>query len=312
MVSIPGGQAMRTLLLLLIPAALAAPAVERPPVFAAASLVSHPEDLELLDDETTAVICSGIRSKDLDGLARLPNLQHLDLTGCENIVSRSLERISACKHLRTLILRGSRLKREGLEHLNQLPHLTCLHVYDADAFTDDMLEVIGFLGGIEDLTLAHHGTSEGAALTDAGLRHLTRLVHLTHLRLLNIATITDQGLDHLRRRPRLEELSLAGCGKGITNAGLQSVARLRELRRLDLSGLAEITDAGFEPFTRLRALEHLTLRSVPRLTDGALRRLQRLESLQRLDLTGCPGFTRAGVAALQEQLPACQVILVEE
>jgi Leucine rich repeat len=72
-------------------------------------------------------------------------------------------------------------------------------------------------------------------ITDAQLKHVSRLTHLRHLRLCNTA-ITDAGLAHLKGLKNLESLDLHGTS--VTDAGLEHLKDLTNLREL-------VTSQGF-------------------------------------------------------------------
>jgi hypothetical protein len=94
----------------------------------------------------------------------------------------------------------------------------------------------------------------------------------------------------------LESLSLADC-RGISDAGLGPLGRLRRLRHLDLSGCA-VADAGMPPLSGLAALEDLGLART-QVTDGGLAYLSALHGLKKLRLDGCGAIRGSGLAHLR-------------
>jgi uncharacterized membrane protein len=90
---------------------------------------------------------------------------------------------------------------------------------------------------IADLNLSNAG------LADDGVAALGNLSAVTHLRLAR-NRITDRGLAALGGLPRLEHLNLYG-NAGITDAGLESLARMASLRELYLWQTG-VTAAGVE------------------------------------------------------------------
>lgn len=104
--------------------------------------------------------------------------------------------------------------------------LTGLH---ADGqMTDAVLERLCRLEHITALDL-----NGSRALTDDGLRHLSRLSGLRRLNLGGCG-ISDRGLEVLRRMPALESISLGWTP--ITDEGVAHLAGCDELRQVDLSG----------------------------------------------------------------------------
>lgn len=80
-------------------------------------------------------------------------------------------------------------------------------------------------------------------VTDAGVTSLS-VLQLRELELERCLRLTDACLPPLTQLP-LTALSLAGCTR-VTDDGLAYVARMKDLRRLNLSALPDITDDGLE------------------------------------------------------------------
>ena len=94
--------------------------------------------------------------------------------------------------------------------------------------TDGVLERISRLEHVTTLRL-----SGSPRLTDAGVRHLARMRRLRHLDLSG-CPVSDRSLEVLRELPALETLSLAGTG--ITDRGVEQLSHCDQLARVDLSG----------------------------------------------------------------------------
>lgn len=116
-----------------------------------------------------------------------------------------------------------------------------------------------------------------SGLTDDDMRFVTKLVNLRSL-WLEANNITDRGLVELCSLDRLEYLWLQNTP--ITDAGLTVLANFPQLQDLDLSG----TD----------------------VSDGAVPTLVKCRQLRRLGLANT-SVTAAGIAALQKELPDCQI-----
>ncbi|MBC7896330.1 MAG: hypothetical protein H7066_13020, partial [Cytophagaceae bacterium] len=113
--------------------------------------------------------------------------------------------------------------------------------------------VLHLLASSESAGLEAHGQ-----MTDAMLNDVTRISHLTALRL--------------------------GGSKGVTDAGLRYLARLPGLRHLDLSGTS-ITDGGLAILRELRALETISLART-RTSDVGAAELSHAHALTEVDLSG--------------------------
>jgi hypothetical protein len=162
-------------------------------------------------------------------------------------------------------------------------------------FTDEWLEHVGKLPGLESLKL------ESAPVTDAGVAKLEGLTHLRYL-ILECPRVTDAGLAHVGNLSGLEVLDLYGTQ--VTGTGLARLEGLMRLRDLFLNCTC-VTDAGLAHIEGLSSLEVLDLHGTG-VTDTGLDHLRRLSRLRRLDLHGTH-VTPGGVAKLQRALPKCEI-----
>ncbi|MFI5310772.1 MAG: ankyrin repeat domain-containing protein [Gemmatimonadales bacterium] len=133
------------------------------------------------------------------------------------------------------------------------------------------------------------GEDEHTRDWDAAIE-LMRAKRLTGLDARN--QMTDAVLDRVSRVEHLTTLRLGGS-KALTDDGIRHLARMRELRHLDLSG-TQVTDRGLEALRELPALESVFL-AWTHVTDAGVAAFSRARHLQRVDLTG----TRTGDGAVQ-------------
>jgi hypothetical protein len=125
------------------------------------------------------------------------------------------------------------------------------------------------------------GLNANGQMTDAAMERLTRLDHLTRLSLGGSKRLTDTGLRNLARMPELRELDLSEYPGGrITDRGLEVLRHLPELRRFQMCWQRGISDAGVANLTFCDHLESVDLLGTP-TGDGAIRAL-----------TGRPGLRR--------------------
>jgi hypothetical protein len=135
--------------------------------------------------------------------------------------------------------------------------LTAVHA--SGQMSDDVLERISRLEQVEELDL-----SGSRAITDAGLRHLTRMPRLRHLNLGGCA-VGDAGIAALGRVGSLERLMLAGTE--VTDAGVANLAACDALQVVDLSG-TRTGDGAIAALAGKPALRHF--RSGNEVTDAGL------------------------------------------
>jgi len=234
-------------------------------------------DLKRLDLSMTRISDRGLRT-----LKTAPAIEDLNLYFAEQISDESTTIVKGWKHLKHLNLRGTKI-------------------------TDSTLE---FLSGVVTLESLDIGWAQ---ITDTGLDHL---VTLTNLRRLTMGgnKLTDTSLQFLRQMPQIEYLDVGGTQRtdsglwslSLTEAGMQAVGSVTELRELRLNGTA-VTARGLEALKPLAKLETLDLQGCRRLKDDAVAALSVFKQLRSLDVKDS-GLTEQGVSRLRAALPNCQIL----
>ena len=184
--------------------------------------------------------------------------------------------------------------------------------FKIDGWREGMLAKLPIPGRAFGLDLSY------TAMTDAGLKELTGLKHLTALNLRR-TQVTDAGLKELAGLKQLTWLNLGGTH--ITDAGVKDLAELQHLKMLkvfdtkltgtglkDLVGLMQLskldievtplTDEGVKAIAELKQLTWLNLTLVE-ITDAMLKDLAELKQLTHLSLHGTR-VTDAGLKELAE------------
>ena len=124
------------------------------------------------------------------------------------------------------------------------------------------------------------GLNAGGRMTDAALKRLSKLDHVTRLDLDGSNQITDEGLRHLGRMPQLRELNLGGSKGQITDQGLKMLKHLPELRRFDLCWQPNVSDVGVAQLAACDRLESVNLLGTP-TGDGVMEALADKSHLRR-------------------------------
>jgi Leucine-rich repeat (LRR) protein len=174
----------------------------------------------------------------------------------------------------------------------------------------------------------------GSEVSDAGLRHLSRLGSLRELDLRACENVTDAGIQNLSQIPTLKTLSVSGCG--ISESGYRFLANLPGLEEIKVSGgVFERHGMGFlkgSPTIReidltpihvnpddlmhldgYPSLKRLRIGSVKQSSDTSIASLHHLgtvKSLEYLDLTGC-GLNDDAVEFLKD-LPNLETLILKD
>ena len=111
-------------------------------------------------------------------------------------------------------------------------------------------------------------------MTDSVLSRVAELEHVTSLNLGGSRQLTDDGLLQLARMPQLRQLDLSEYpGGNLTDRGLEVLRHLPELRRFEMTWQRGITDAGVSHLRFCDRLEHVNLMGSP-TGNGAIAALQ--------------------------------------
>ncbi len=220
----------------------------------------------------------------------------LNLRPCTKLPAASVRELKDLPALRTLWLPVATTDEEVKHVATALPHLTRLILQETK-------------------------------VTDAGLKPLARMTNLAHLH-LGATAVSDNCWTELAAIPALESVSLSN-NAAITGKGLEKLAAVRSLRKLDLSK-TKVTDDTAGTIARLAGLRELSLRELPvtdqtakalsgltelrelniaytQITDAAIADLARLKNLETINVDGTK-MTTSGVKELKKALPNCRVL----
>ncbi|MGQ0649299.1 MAG: hypothetical protein ACT4P7_17240 [Gemmatimonadaceae bacterium] len=134
--------------------------------------------------------------------------------------------------------------------------------HDTASSSREWTTVMRSLTRSEAVGLDAHGQ-----MTDALLADVTRVEHLTTLRLGGSKGLTDQGVQVLARLPRLTHLDLSGTA--ITDRGLAVLRELPDLRWISVAW-TRVSDHGVAMLAGSHGLEHVDL-SGTACGDGAIK-----------------------------------------
>jgi hypothetical protein len=194
-------------------------------------------------------------------ISQMPKLEILCLHGMKNITDEGIAYLTKMPSLRRLNIASSQVTDRGLEYLSQIKTLECLELpQNQKGITDKGLEYLSRLSNLKDLSISR--------------------IHFNDPK-MNKDYYTDKGVEYLSRCSKLDELNIGSIG--ITDAGMEHIARLTGLKSLGLFGCDNVTDSGFTKLTALKSLESLTAFN-DNITIAGLNRLSSLSSLKRLHI----------------------------
>ncbi|HIJ65509.1 MAG TPA: sigma-70 family RNA polymerase sigma factor [Candidatus Hydrogenedentes bacterium] len=229
--------------------------------------------------------------KTFEYLRKVTSLKRLEGRGSEfHLTDHGLAHLSHLANLEELeFVRIRTITDAGMAHLLPLRSLKKLHLTSAQ-LTDEGLALIAKMESLEDLGLPPFG------ITDRGLAHVSEMSNLRRLRAggrcpadsVRLGPYTDRGLFYLSRLKNLEELGIAS-GIGITDAGVECLAGLPNLRRLSLMANG-ITDNALATLATMKSLRDLMISqdyNARSITVSGVNHLNALADLEDLQIV-CP------------------------
>ena len=268
--------------------------------------------------------CRQITDAGVGHLAKMPKLQHLDLSGT-GITDAGMQVLRDLPLLRTLSLASNDLTAAGVEVLRHCEELEHLNLWAAAAVGDATVRALAGKRKLRHLTIA---------LTDTGLRLLPELPVFrswhggeaelglvghkslpNHLSLSG--TFTDTGMRHLRGLEGLFSLDIPGSNRAITAAGLEPLISLPHLAVLAVDarddwmpviaqmphlralGAQDTTagDHGFVALSRTRSIEYIWGRRCHNLRTRGFKALAAMPALRGLSVS-CLNVDDEGLGTL--------------
>ena len=215
-------------------------------------------------------------------LRTVPSLRNLNL-GNQPITDKGLAEISHLTWLESLGLRHTQITGAGLPYLKSLTVLKNLD-FSAEGQTstsvsDTDMAAVKEIKSLECLKMSNF------YLTDKGVAYISDLTNLKVLHLPGICswlpdvkTYTDEGLKLLTKMQKLEDLALGSCG--ITDAGVASVAKLPNLRKLWITSFY-LTNQSANYLSTIKPLESLDI-GQSKMTISGISQLNTLSNLKML------------------------------
>lgn len=279
-------------------------------------LASYPELQRLKIQE-----CEGIDGSGLAVVGELPELTRVELL-LSPITDEGVLHLGKASSLTEVLFLDIPVGNEGLAFLAQCPQLESLRLEQL-AITDPALNHLATLENLKSLSLEGSEGIDGSgfdslsgltALGEVNLMgtgvlpdHAGNLQALSHVPVIRLDSqlVNDEVAEVLGTLSGLERLSL--YKSSITDAGLVPLARLEQLRRLELSECSQLTSAGLEAFQSHPSLAELDLSGCRKVGNECVSHLATIPTLQRVQLQDT-AFNREGAEALKDKLPECTIV----
>ncbi|XP_053175910.1 dynein regulatory complex subunit 6 [Scomber japonicus] len=227
------------------------------------------------------------------------NLIHLNLSGCTQMTVNGFRYISdGCPSLKEIVVNDMPTLSDScvLALIDRCRCLSSISLLDAPHLSD-----IAFKAIAEGAKLKTFSTEGNNQLTDLSLKALCSSSHnLSRLHATECPRITDASLKSVAILKNLQQLDISGCNK-VSDKGIYYLiegSSATTLRELNVSYCNHISDISVMRITRrLCKLYHLNLSYCERLTNAALEWLSG-SSVCSIDISGC-NIQDQGLAALE-------------
>ncbi len=244
-------------------------------------------------------------------LRDIPSLKILHLGHLTQLTDAALAHLCEAPNLENLSLHWNQnITDQGIAHLAKLPHLKKLDIWHSQA-TDEGLAYLARIKTLEHLDLPGFRMTEKGIerpITDNGIAHLGQLKGLKRLHIASVSSgnpFSDKSLEVIGSMQLLEELAISG--DGISDSGMDHIARLTNLKDLSLFYCPNVTEAGLAKAASLKSMEKLfvseanvTLPGLARLGRGANLKQLNIGSLKRgggvLDISGLSSLEKVSLS----------------
>lgn len=213
----------------------------------------------------------------------------LSLDGCRKLTGRTMKSFAGSKNLAYLSIRGTEISSNGMAKLKKL---SALRFLDARPGALMGLEWAKKFTALEIADLSGHRTLQGPEL-----KSLRGLKRLHTLRLNHLVFLNDRGLDHLARLTQLRELELGYC-RQVTAEGIAELSKMKALEAICVDGI-QIDDATLAMLSAMPSMVSIRMRGTHAVTNAGLEHLAKMTKLRHLDLRSCLGLTDAGIGHLK-------------
>lgn len=166
-------------------------------------------------------------------LAKLPNLEKLNITSCLNLKKNSLKHLKNTPKLKSLNIGGTHLAKNSLENLKFIPKLESLNLVGM-VLEEKSLDNLKFTPNLKYLNMRASSLEDG---DDSQYKlSLEGLLYTKELELLNISDIyvlKENSLDQLKFTPNLKHLVMKNTQ--LIESALVNLIYTEKLESLDIS-----------------------------------------------------------------------------
>lgn len=183
---------------------------------------------------------------------------------------------------------------DDLKHIGELLTPDCQGI-DLTTFDDVKGDGIMYLRNLK----IHCVNAVGVKLNAAGWKNLSQVSTLKQV-VLERSNVTDVDLKNFENHAGIYMLIMDHC-PGITDSGMRSVATIKHISKLDLTG-TKVTDEGMKALSNCRELGRIFLEGT-KVGDRGIKNLKPAPALLNLHLANCPRVTGESLKFIAKTWP---------
>jgi hypothetical protein len=249
--------------------------------------------------ETISLNLREVTSETNQELKEIEELPSIDILGSGDteISVATLQSLQRKKSLKRFAIAYAKISDESAKILGTLKSLETLELRAQNELSPKGIQEIFHLTNVRQLTLSDRLVSDEI---------LENLVKFPHLKVLNIHSVfvTNEGITSLRRLRNLRTLRLY-LGPQVSENGMRQLAEFN-LSALEITYL-DVNDEKIKDLRKLAGLKSLRLINASKVSDDAVPYLAELTELKKLDIADA-NLTKAGIDQLKRSLPRTEVV----
>jgi len=229
---------------------------------------------------------AALNAQGLEHISDLVELTELNLSDCLKVTNGALLQLALMTKMQQLNLSNcQQIAESGLVYLARQKNLKSLNLKNC-SLTDEAVKKLSVFNQLERLQLWGN-----QGITDQGIVSIApSLTRLTSLDVCTCIKLTNVSLEAIGKyMKRMRDLNIASIVY-ISEKGIHSLSRLKELTKLNLSWCSSINDAAVEYVSDLTNLRTLNISSCRGVTSQSYATLSELKQLRELDVSHCVNF----------------------
>ena len=244
--------------------------------------------------------CKDITRNAVQFLAKCPNLQHVNFSGCD-LTNFSLKSISECLNIKSVDFSGysysSQITDTGVKYLENCHNLEYVN-FCGTYITDEAVKSI-----VKCPKLRSVNFSRCSSLTSDACRILTECSNLQDVNFGYCTYLTDDAVRYIinctKRFTNLRSIKFSQC-QLLTNDAFTSLGKCIGLRHVNIAGCELLTDETVRFIAQCPNLEEVIFADCEQFTDVAVEYIAKCLNIRYINFNGCYLLTDKAIDILKD------------